>query len=407
MPTLIQTNRKKRTKRSARLRHNERATLIAPAPKIEAAGAGEGGQRSFKGLAYTGAVVMQWYGALIIDLDGIELPAKSIPVFMNHSRRVGYSTRFRRTSRGVEIEGVLLSENADAEAIARDADQGYPWELSIRPEFDGEMLLEGESATVNGHKVEGPILIARKTQLRETSFVELGADANTEVAMLAKLNGINPTRRPLHRSARLVEIDTDKMTVATLIDRRPDLVTAILRVGVRTVLDQVESIDLDEDRLIIDAFESLADTEKEASSRKSTASAKARLARKPASNGSLAKRGATKKVNPAISMDAATAWGQSAALRLAFDGNRRRFDLICKRATQLGKPWPEVACVNLAELAKADSAPAPDPETEWERNAELRANWTREQRSGSEELARKAYLMWASMQMRHGEPWRD
>ena len=72
-------------------------------------------------------------------------------------------------------------KQAAAEA-ASISDQGGRWQASVGISIDAEsieFLGAEDSATVNGRKVEGPCVVFRKTQLRETSFVPVGADQDT------------------------------------------------------------------------------------------------------------------------------------------------------------------------------------------------------------------------------------
>lgn len=159
------------------------------APKAE--GDGKAARRRFKLKAYTGKVVHLWYwGPYVIDLKGVEAK-QQLPVLMDHRAdlRVGYSESVKVAGDAITAEGVFLT-NENAQQILRDSDEGFPWQVSVGVDHhEVERLFLGETAEVNGQKVEGPCLIARKTTLREVSIVALGADDDTTAAAASANTG--------------------------------------------------------------------------------------------------------------------------------------------------------------------------------------------------------------------------
>ena len=145
---------------------------------------------TFAGNAYTG-VVMQpggWWGSIICDLDGIRVPNQHRPVLRQHDDHqiVGHTNEVKVTDAGVEMAGVFSGQAEHVEKVTVPAKNGFQWQLSIgampvRTEF----LESGEKTTVNGREVTGPLTISRETELKEISFVPLGADGNTTVSVSA------------------------------------------------------------------------------------------------------------------------------------------------------------------------------------------------------------------------------
>lgn len=147
--------------------------------------AGEGPRR-FSMLAYTGAVVDRFWGRLVIDLDGLDCGNGKRPILYGHSERVAFSESIERTPRGIEIRGQFLGNDL-AEDIQRDMRQGFPWQASIRLSFVDLQELDAKTvATVNGREVQGPLTIAKKSKLLESSFVECGADNETSAEALKR-----------------------------------------------------------------------------------------------------------------------------------------------------------------------------------------------------------------------------
>lgn len=147
------------------------------------------GNRRFRMVAYTGAEVSRCYGRAIFDLDGIQMKAK-VPILLEHdtSRIAGFASRREVTTKGLELEGTIVVSSADGAKVAELADAGFPWESSIGVAVTSwEEVEAGETAEVNGETVVGPISIARKSRMLETSFVTAGADQNTSAIVLSAL----------------------------------------------------------------------------------------------------------------------------------------------------------------------------------------------------------------------------
>ena len=158
--------------------------FAAPAPvlalPVTAGPDGTPPLRTFSGVALSGAPVNhRCFGPLVIDLASLILPP-ACPVLIEHAReqRVGVAT-FAVRADTLEASGRLL-RNADAQALAADADEGFPWQLSVHAE-PGVVETVGADARVpvNGRPLAGPLTIWRHTAIRELSFTPTGVDAQT------------------------------------------------------------------------------------------------------------------------------------------------------------------------------------------------------------------------------------
>jgi hypothetical protein len=70
--------------------------------------------------------------------------------------------------------------------VTAPAKNGFEWQLSIGAiTIRTEFVEAGKTATVNGREVVGPVTISRETELKEISFVPLGADDATSVSVTA------------------------------------------------------------------------------------------------------------------------------------------------------------------------------------------------------------------------------
>jgi hypothetical protein len=145
----------------------------------------------FSMVAYTGEAmrIEGWRFPVVVDLEGLTIPAQRRPVRFGHSMYAGVG----HTERVVVEAGRLLAEGA----ISRDTDiarevvasgkRGFPWQASIGAQVQqAEFIRAGKSVTVNGRTLDGPLYVARRTTLGEISFVDLGADTHTTATIAAQ-----------------------------------------------------------------------------------------------------------------------------------------------------------------------------------------------------------------------------
>lgn len=148
----------------------------------------DNGPRTFDMLAYTGAVFDVGFGPAVIDLRGCEVPEGGVPIFRQHdpNKFVGRSHEILCDGANMRIRGVLF-DNADGSEVASLSDQGAQWQASVGVAVDleaAEFIEAGAQGAANGVAFDGPVLVLRKTKLRESSFVPLGADSNTSAVAL-------------------------------------------------------------------------------------------------------------------------------------------------------------------------------------------------------------------------------
>lgn len=123
-----------------------------------------------------------------IDLDGVSF-ASNVVLMVDHDpyRTVGHVESIRVENGKILADGVISRGNGDAFDVAYAAENGFPWQCSVGgPLIDFIELAAGETLEVNGRQVSGPAAVVTKLEIREISFVALGADDTTSATLAAK-----------------------------------------------------------------------------------------------------------------------------------------------------------------------------------------------------------------------------
>lgn len=155
----------------------------------------QGELRKFSGVAHTGKPFNYGGTQCIIELSSIK-HRPSLPMLLLHDRahRAGFGAL--SVNPMLNIDGFLLN-NAHGNDVANDADAGFPWQLSAHIESQTvDELAHGETETVNGQVVTGPILIMRNSQCYEVSFTPTGVDSDTFAMVLSDDGTGAPTPQP-------------------------------------------------------------------------------------------------------------------------------------------------------------------------------------------------------------------
>lgn len=184
----------------------------------EATGEGKG-PRKFKVLAYTGgALLVDRYDLPIaIDLAGMSF-ANAITANLDHDQkqRVGHVTDRNNDGRRVTLEGVVSATGPAAVEFEGSAANDYPWKASVEahPQRNKvDYVSDGETVTVNGQKLTGPLYVARKSTLHGIAFLSRGADEKTKVSIAA--SAANPQKETEMEFGKWIEamgFEPDKLT---------------------------------------------------------------------------------------------------------------------------------------------------------------------------------------------------
>lgn len=166
------------------------------------------GPRRFTMTAYDGGLLQlpNVPVPVVVDLTGMR-QADQVKALLHHdpTRPVGHMDRVDIGHTRIETDGVLsVTDNAAHLIQAQQA--GFEWESSIGAQIlDKEIVPRGRSVEVNGRAFQGPLIVARKTLLREVSFTGAGAGNNTSATIAAMA-------RPFHS---LLSLDPFLMDPAT------------------------------------------------------------------------------------------------------------------------------------------------------------------------------------------------
>lgn len=138
--------------------------------------------RRVAGIAYTGAIIAQPFGQVVIDLQSATLPDR-VALLLDHANTIGAVAGYlepRLVGTEIVVTGALADTEAGS-ALAAILASGAPLQLSIGGPFDTLDEAPPEGARVNGQQIKPPVLIARGMTIDEVSAVPLGADANTSL----------------------------------------------------------------------------------------------------------------------------------------------------------------------------------------------------------------------------------
>lgn len=131
---------------------------------------------------------------VVVDLKGMQ-SADQVKALLFHDPAlpVGHMDQVR-IGDAITTEGVLsVPENAGRIEAAQK--NGFAWEASIGATIVGnakELVPAGQTVAVNGRTFRGPLMVARKTMLREVSFVGVGAGQNTSSRIAAQAIPFTP-----------------------------------------------------------------------------------------------------------------------------------------------------------------------------------------------------------------------
>lgn len=159
--------------------------------------------RRFAMLAYTGKIIDWGWWRFIIDLKGISAKAE-FPALREHERDrvVGTNDEWKTDANGLHVMGRFSKVTADALEVLGLAEEGFPWQTSVGIwPVETEFLEAGKSRKVNGQTVDGPCEIWTKSDVREVSFVSLGADDDT-AAIVMTGDAANHTEDVMNKKLR-------------------------------------------------------------------------------------------------------------------------------------------------------------------------------------------------------------
>jgi phage head maturation protease len=148
--------------------------------------------RRFTIEAYTGSPIRQGWSRepVVIDLAGMQTKQR-IPIVLGHDYGLGsilgQTDSVRVEGSKLIVEGEIMADTDTARQVLALAERGYAWQASVGADVRRHQKVDADAvATANGQTHMGPIRIVKASALREVSFVTLGADAETSVAIAAE-----------------------------------------------------------------------------------------------------------------------------------------------------------------------------------------------------------------------------
>ena len=158
---------------------------------VNLAAAAENESRKFSILAYTGGQlrVNGFPMPVVVDLAGLEASA-SIPIVLDHTttteNTLGQTSAVSNDGKRLILSGAVTGKSQKVLAVVAQADAGYAWQASIGCSVEAQQEIpDGQSVVVNGRRFDGPLIVARRSVLLETSVLPIGADASTQVNLAA------------------------------------------------------------------------------------------------------------------------------------------------------------------------------------------------------------------------------
>lgn len=141
--------------------------------------------------AYTGGKleVPRYNAPVVVELTGITQRRAKTPLLMSHdvNRIVGHSDSMIVRDGKLIVTGVASAENEFSRQVVASSQSGFPWQSSVglRPTSKPTFVPAGKSIEANGRTHEGPLYFVSKSELRETSFVPIGADRDATASIAA------------------------------------------------------------------------------------------------------------------------------------------------------------------------------------------------------------------------------
>lgn len=174
------------------------------------AAAGEGAEakdNTFTLVANTGKpmTVAGFPYPVVMDIAGASFDKKKTPVIADHdtAKRIGHTTEQAIIPEGGEAkvagrsykgpvivaQGLVSSSMGIAQGFVADAKKGFPFQVSVGATIlDGFVVAEGEKVQVNGKTWKGPLIVAKRSNIRELTVCVLGADNNTSAIAAQEAN---------------------------------------------------------------------------------------------------------------------------------------------------------------------------------------------------------------------------
>ncbi len=147
--------------------------------------------RRFKISAYSGGQlrVDGFAHPVVIDLQGLSAGG-NVPIILDHTadveHTVGSTDSIVNNGQTLVMAGVVTGQSPRVQQVLAASDNGQQWQASVGCSVEqSEDIPDGRVVTVNNQTFRGPVIVARRSVLRETSILPVGADSTTTVNLAA------------------------------------------------------------------------------------------------------------------------------------------------------------------------------------------------------------------------------
>ena len=177
-----------------------------------------GKQRRFQINAYSGGklVVSGFPAPVVVDLAGLDT-SNAVPILIDHRADVeatlGLTDSIDNDGRSLTMSGPVTGVSALSQQVLAQSAAGHTWQASIGASvIESEDIAAGVSVNVNGQRFVGPVIVARRSILKETSVLPMGADSTTSVNLAAKAVTLKGNNMTFEEWLKSLGIDQAAMT---------------------------------------------------------------------------------------------------------------------------------------------------------------------------------------------------
>lgn len=201
--------------------------------------------------AYTGSPIRQSWSAepVVIDLAGMKI-SKQVPVVVGHDYTIGsilgQATSVRVEGTNLIVEGEILADSELAAKVVAMAKRGYRWQASVGADvMRHQKVAADQQVTVNGQIFNGPVRIVKASSLREVSFVTLGADSQTSVAIAADAAeeitmADNANQTPVEQP--VVAVQAEAPATVAVVNETVEAAVDTRDAEIKTLRDEVDNV---------------------------------------------------------------------------------------------------------------------------------------------------------------------
>jgi RNA polymerase sigma factor (sigma-70 family) len=225
--------------------------------------------KRFDMVAYSGGFMWPEGVKCVVDLAGLTWNTQSLPILNDHEGTkesvVGQSDAIKTDGKQLFVAGNLYADSVNGSDIAALSNRGHRWQVSIGATvLEAEDVQPGAVVVCNGQEFTGPFRLILRSQLREVSFVVLGADPSTSASIAARLRAkkglqtMDPQDEKFGLWCTANKIDCSTMTEDAVKCVRAGWDAANAQVKATTV--EVEDDSTEESESLADGGDAIAET---------------------------------------------------------------------------------------------------------------------------------------------------